>query len=103
MEAIIRGVYGTLHTADGDVDTGRPSKVEIDCELLTFTLTRYGMPFSSELFAWTLHLGTQNVRFDVARQVFGRGDDLTVTQSVLLHVLGKTDDDPPAWSTTDPK
>lgn len=83
----VTGVYGTVQTPIGDIDTGPPTSVEIDCEVITFDLPIENVPFSGRLGPrMTLHLGisTFQVHIDC---VVHRGDNLTIVQPLSVASL----------------
>lgn len=78
------GVYSTIHMPDGDYDTGSPTRVEIDCEVVTYYLPLRNAPFSGEINNATLHLGVLTVRVPVSPVQVLQGDNVTIAQPVSM-------------------
>ena len=84
----IRGVWGTVHSSEGDFDTERATDVEINGERMTFYLPVERCPFSGRLDTVTLHMGALVVELYLEPPTWvRRGDHLTVVQPVEMATL----------------
>lgn len=101
IPAAVTGIYGTVHTSEGDVDTDSPYRVEVDCELITFYLPIDPVPFDATFDKHTLHFGILSVTTSISRtQRIRKGDRLTVVQSVTMLGLSHTPGELPEWART---
>ncbi|MFH0917023.1 MAG: hypothetical protein V1912_11355 [bacterium] len=85
----VRGVWGTAHLERGDVDSGPPERVDIECGTVTFTFPVGRMPYSGKLEWVTVHMGeiTARCRVDPPMTVL-KGDYLYIVQPVAFQDLG---------------
>jgi hypothetical protein len=97
IEANVTGVYATVHTTAGDIATGPPTRVDIDCESLLFYLPIEWAPFDGTIETVTLHLGTMNATLPGGNISFREGSSVTVVSPVLIGDLSHSDGPPPAW------
>ena len=88
ITAVVVGVYGTLHTDKGDVDTGLPVGIRIDCEVMTFDLPVVA-PFSARVTGFTMHFGVSNLRLKVDVPNIRRGDHVTVVQRIDVSEMAR--------------
>lgn len=88
IPATIIGVYGTAHTSIGDMDSGPPTSVSIDCEITTFVfpLDIADCDYSIETF--TVHFGTHWVNVPVFPVMqIRKGDFASVIQPIGMDGL----------------
>ena len=84
----IAGVWGTVHTTNGDFDTDTVTGVEISGERTTFDLCRQSCPLSGVADSVTLHVGALAVEIRLAQpERVSRGGILTVIQPVEMATL----------------
>lgn len=81
--AKVTGVYATFHTDKGNVDTGPPRAIVIDCELLQFQFS-IDVPFTSKVTGETLHLGVHAVALEPNVERFVKGDHLIVLNTIHI-------------------
>jgi len=84
----IRGVYCTIHTAEGDFNTGHPYRTDYNGARMTMFLDVPSTPFSGPSDSLALHWGANVVELHVVPPVqFHRGARLTVLQPIEIDVL----------------
>lgn len=84
----VTGVYATVQTPIGDVDTGPPTSVEVDCEVITFYFPINNASFSGRVGPRaTLHLGISTFHVNVDCPPIHRGDDITIIQPLSVRTL----------------
>lgn len=87
VPATVQGVYGTAHTSWGDVETGPPESMSVDCELTTYLLPIERCE-DGEITSVTLHLGVVNVEVPVTPPCRTRkGDRATVVMPVGMTAM----------------
>lgn len=94
----VTGVYGTLHTSAGDLDTGAPRSMRIDCETLHFEFVVDKSPVGGVIHNMTLHFGVLSVLLAVDAPRIWKGDRVHVMQSIVIDELFAGGRELPAWA-----
>lgn len=94
------GVYGTVHTTGGDIDTSPPNAIDFDCELIIFYFPIEVVPFNCSLESFTIHLGVVNVELGMmTTQKVRKGDRLTIVQRISMEMMfPKPGSEAPEWA-----
>lgn len=98
ISATIVGVYGTVHSDVGDFDTSFPTHIDIDCEMIRFSLP-VPVRFTGVARSFTFYFGTTNtvVRFNPPVRI-AQNERITVVMPVSIGLLEPTNRPEPEWS-----
>ena len=88
----VRGVWATAHLDSGDMDSGPPERVEVECSLITFTFP-VGVVKKDSTMRWsTVYMGpgvAARCKVDPPMRVLA-GDYLHIVQPVSISDLEYT-------------